>query len=136
MFTKDNASAIAKKGGGRPKGSSYVALCQAWSEEKGGSWDILFAWAKGREGKKMVNKALRKFAIDRILAYGYGKPRESIDIGSSDGSLAGLARAFIRGGVSGVSGGGLRPAGKILDGSGGDQPVAETDGDRPVDKRP
>lgn len=123
LFGKGNTYS---KGIGRPKGTSYVALCQTWSEEKGGGWDILFAWARGKEGKKRVPVVLRKFAIERILSYGYGKPRESIAITNPDNSIAAALRSFISGGERGLPTGGLREPGKVLYRSAGDKSVGET----------
>lgn len=128
-----------KGGPGRPKGSSHVDLCKTWSEKKGGAWDILFQWAQGTEVKgarrSRVPKELRKFAIERILSYGYGKPKESIDLGNPDGSLAGILRGFIAGGSESGSADGIRPPGKILHTHPGNQPVGQTDRDRPLDKK-
>lgn len=128
-FEKGNK---AGKGAGRPKGSSYVTICQEMANAT--EWERLGAWAAGKENGKRVPWVLRKYANQTILAYGFGKPRESIDLTNSDRSIAGVMRAFIAGGTSGMASGGVRPPGRILDEHTRHKPVAEADGHRGVDK--
>ena len=116
MFDKSNARAMGKLGG-RPKGSAYVALCQEWSEKKGGSWDILFSWAEGKENGKPVSAKLRRFAVQTILAYGYGRPRESVDLTSNGQSIADiLAGALLRRNGVGATPNGMGSSGVVSEG--------------------
>jgi hypothetical protein len=67
-----------KFGKGRPHGSSYVQRCQEWAERAG--WDMLIAWAMGREKGKNVPWPLRRYAVNTLMAYGFGRPREALEI--------------------------------------------------------
>lgn len=83
-----------KLGKGRPKGSSYIDVCQQWAEHSG--WEQLLAWATGKENGKRVPWAIRKFAVNTILAYGFGRPREAIDVsGTGPQSLAEAMQAAL-----------------------------------------
>lgn len=55
-----------------------MAKCQEWADRIG--WDTLIAWASGQEKGKKVPLLLRKYAISTLLAYGYGRPREALQI--------------------------------------------------------
>ena len=73
MFTKGNQLA---KGKGRPKGSSYIQICQQWAEKEG--WQLLIDTARG---KKYPGESKPAIAAAQILiAYGYGKPKETVDV--------------------------------------------------------
>ena len=63
--------------GGRPKGS-YVDTCKEWAESKG--WNRLIAWAEGKDG---ATAQMRVEAAKTLLAYGYGKPRQSVELGGN-----------------------------------------------------
>lgn len=65
-------------GPGRPKGSSYVERCQQWAER--GGWEMLIDWAEGREKGKRVPWPMRRYAVSALLVYGFGKPREALEI--------------------------------------------------------
>lgn len=120
-FEKGNT---AGKGAGRPKGSSYVSICQEMA--KATEWERLGAWASGKENGKRVPWIIRKYANKTILEYGYGKPRESIDLTNSDRSIAGVLRAYIGGGSRANPTGELRPPGKVLYRTPRDKSVGET----------
>ncbi len=63
------------KGHGRPKGSSYVSICQEWAEKRG--WKQLMDWA---DGKTTDKRELQFDATKTLIEYGYGKPRQAVDV--------------------------------------------------------
>lgn len=65
-----------KGGPGRPKGSGYVEFCQKWAEKEG--WQLLADAAAGKAG--FTEKKVRMTAIQTLLAYGYGRPKETLDV--------------------------------------------------------
>lgn len=67
-----------KFGKGRPQGSSYVQCCQEWAEQ--GGWDMLIGWANGHEKGKKVPWPVRRYAVSALLVYGFGRPREALEI--------------------------------------------------------
>jgi hypothetical protein len=68
-------------GKGRPQGSGYSQFCQEWAERFG--WDLLRQWAEGRENGKKVPFMIRRYAVNTLLEYGYGKPKEALEISGS-----------------------------------------------------
>ena len=77
-----------KFGKGRPKGSTYVEICKDWAEKKG--WGRLIGWANG-DGYKAGLKdgrfielgpdlELQYQATKTLLEYGYGKPRQAVEV--------------------------------------------------------
>jgi len=67
-----------KFGKGRPKGSSYIQVCREWAESEG--WSRLISWAKGQSGDGKLSKELQFQAMKMLMEYGYGKPRQQMDI--------------------------------------------------------
>lgn len=116
-----------KFGRGRPRGSGYVELCQAWAEQDG--WQQLIDIAngkpqflKGNRAKVQTDHKLRLEAIKILLGYGYGRPREAVEVsGSGPQTIADLLGAALRARTDRVSAGDLRKPGVVLD--------ADTDGE-------
>ena len=89
-FVKGN-----KGGPGRPRGSSYVDICRKWAEQRG--WKRLIDIADGKEFDQLVSMGQdgegRAFqpgdskvqiaAMKILIEYGYGKPRETVDVNMS-----------------------------------------------------
>lgn len=87
MFQKGN-----KYGKGRPKGSGYVQICRDYAVKKG--WKKLIEMADGKGYKVAMQNGrilevgpdhkLQFEALKTILAYGVGKPRETMEIVGDD----------------------------------------------------
>ena len=87
---------------GRPKGSGYVDRCKKWAEKKG--WNILERLAEGKrpldpkalkqavkeEGSGNVandlpENRLRYHAARTLIEYGFGKPKQVLEVEGEDG---------------------------------------------------
>ena len=67
--------------GGRPKGSKgFKERCRAFADDEG--LDTLIGIARDSDGKDRLK------AVELLLAYGYGKPRQALDIGDGEGGPA------------------------------------------------
>ena len=67
--------------GGRPKGSKgFKERCRAFANEEGLNTLIEIARESGDKD--------RLKAVELLLAYGYGKPRQALDIGDGEGGPA------------------------------------------------
>lgn len=91
----------AAKGHGRPKGSSYVAICQKWADEKG--WRKLIDLADGKDYKVGMKDGrilslgpdleLQFQATKLLIEYGFGRPKQAVDVsGTSSVNLYQIIR--------------------------------------------
>jgi len=88
-FQKGNQ---AGKGHGRPPGPTYVNICREWAEKNG--WARLIGWANGdgykagiKDGKFIEigpDMDLQFQAAKTLIEYGYGKPRQAVDLEASN----------------------------------------------------
>ncbi len=63
-----------KFGKGRPEGTGFVQHCRTWADENG--------WGKLQKMAASKNQRVALEATKVLLAYGYGKPREAVEISS------------------------------------------------------
>ena len=102
----------ASKGHGRPKGSGHVEICKRWAEEKGWQKLIDLADGKGFQEEFVENGTAHlgpdyKVQLDAckiLLAYGFGRPTESIDLTSGGQTVTDWARQYF--GTIGTNGNG------------------------------
>lgn len=57
---------------GRPKGTGYLEWCREFAEVEGKG--LLLKWARSGNSKASMQ------ALTMIFAYGYGKPKESVEL--------------------------------------------------------
>lgn len=84
----------ASKGHGRPPGTSHVDICQAYANAKG--WQKLIDLAEGYRiqthedgstSRNRIDDSLAFDALKTILAYGFGKPPNKVDLTSGGVTL-------------------------------------------------
>ena len=64
-----------KFGQGRPRGPMFVQSCREWADQNG--------WQKLEKMAESDNPRIALEAIKVLLAYGYGKPKESVEVYSA-----------------------------------------------------
>lgn len=91
-------------GKGRPKGSKRNEICKAYAEKYGFKKLIAIAEGKGHRYREYNGRlvevgpdsGIQFEALKLILAYGFGKPTESIDLSTGGESLADWAIQHFR----------------------------------------